>query len=544
MMVFLASVLVGAMLVAWRTISRAATARTHAQTEARATGNALELQVNQVVWAVDVLGGLANQNPGVLSNFTKIATGLMAAHPGLTSLELQPGGIVREIVPSHGNERAIGFNIFNDPVRRNGANLAIQQRALTVVAPLRLHGGEPGLAAMVPVYQHSRDGRAFFWGLVAGSLNLSATLRSAHLDELRAKGYRYALLAAVPGQPKPVVLAGDASIRLAEAVHQLIRAPNLELRLAIQPLGGWVKTPRVIADALSVLVVSGVLSLGASLWNRQRLWETASTALNRELEHEAEDRKQAQKEFQFEKEHAQAAETELKRLRAALQESAATFAREKAQLEQAERNAREIAETAETRRKQAESRAGELEVQLDSQIRAHQEAARALQQELQKVRRQWDEERQASAPIAKPEEIPQPKPAQVLLETPAESPDAAWQSPRLESEAKDKRKISKPARPSKPDRNDQMDLFGAQASVPPPPPLRIPELRQAVHDIVPLLGDQDPGANDCLKANRDTFRSAFTSEVFVEFEKSIEGSKFTEALEQLRKAVKRHGLSA
>jgi hypothetical protein len=80
--------------------------------------------------------------------------------------------------------------------------------------------------------------------------------------------------------------------------------------------------------------------------------------------------------------------------------------------------------------------------------------------------------------------------------------------------------------------------------LPPPPPVKIAELRQAVHDIVPLLADQDPGARDCLRDNKITFRSAFTSGGYVEFEQLVKSGEFSAALEQLKKAAKKHGISA
>ena len=53
---------------------------------------------------------------------------------------------------------------------------------------------------------------------------------------------------------------------------------------------------------------------------------------------------------------------------------------------------------------------------------------------------------------------------------------------------------------------------------------------------------QDPGARDCLKANRATFRSAFTPEAYAEFEQSVKSSDFEAALEHLKKAARRHGI--
>jgi hypothetical protein len=79
--------------------------------------------------------------------------------------------------------------------------------------------------------------------------------------------------------------------------------------------------------------------------------------------------------------------------------------------------------------------------------------------------------------------------------------------------------------------------------LPPTPPLDQAQLRKAVSLILPLLTDQDPGAKDCLKDNRTTFRSAFTPEGYVEFEQSVKAKDFAAALEQLKKASKKHGLT-
>jgi hypothetical protein len=78
---------------------------------------------------------------------------------------------------------------------------------------------------------------------------------------------------------------------------------------------------------------------------------------------------------------------------------------------------------------------------------------------------------------------------------------------------------------------------------PAPPPVNPSKLRKAVNAILPLLTDQDPGAKDCLKANRAAFRSAFSSEAFSEFEQFIKESDLGAALEQLRRAAKKHGIS-
>jgi hypothetical protein len=84
---------------------------------------------------------------------------------------------------------------------------------------------------------------------------------------------------------------------------------------------------------------------------------------------------------------------------------------------------------------------------------------------------------------------------------------------------------------------------GPARRLPPAPPLDPAQLRRAANLIVPLLTDRDPGAKDCLHDNRMAFRSAFTPEGYVEFEQLVKGGDFETALEQLKKAGRKHGLA-
>ena len=106
LLVFALCLVVGLGVVAWRAKVRAETARAIARTEARARGASLELQLSQASTAAEVLGALAKQGGGGLTNFQRVATELLTAHPDLASLALQPGGVVSDIVPKVGHERA------------------------------------------------------------------------------------------------------------------------------------------------------------------------------------------------------------------------------------------------------------------------------------------------------------------------------------------------------------------------------------------------------------------------------------------------------
>ena len=180
----------GLAAVGWRAKARAETGRAHARTAAEARGAAVELQLSQAWTAAEVLGALARQSGGGISNFQTVALELLASRPGLASLELQPGGVVGDIVPRAGHERALGFNVLKDAAHRPGAYAAIQRRALTVTGPLALDHGVPGIVARVPVFQRGRDGRDYFWGFVAVSMRLPEALARARVDELSRPSWR------------------------------------------------------------------------------------------------------------------------------------------------------------------------------------------------------------------------------------------------------------------------------------------------------------------------------------------------------------------
>jgi hypothetical protein len=94
------------------------------------------------------------------------------------------------------------------------------------------------------------------------------------------------------------------------------------------------------------------------------------------------------------------------------------------------------------------------------------------------------------------------------------------------------------------------DLKPAVASKPKPhgaaahgPTVNVTELRAILHQILPLLVDQDPGAKECFKDNRAFFRSAFTPDGYAEFEQSVKSGEFVLAVEQLRRVARKHGIS-
>jgi HPt (histidine-containing phosphotransfer) domain-containing protein len=77
----------------------------------------------------------------------------------------------------------------------------------------------------------------------------------------------------------------------------------------------------------------------------------------------------------------------------------------------------------------------------------------------------------------------------------------------------------------------------------PPPEFNLADWRRVANQMLPLLADADPGAADCLAANRDVFRSAFAAESFAQFEQQVRESEFSSALELLKKTARKRNVS-
>jgi hypothetical protein len=392
-----------------------------------------------------------------------------------------------------------------------------------------------------------------------------------------------------------------------------------------------------------------------------------SSAAGQQLAQALDSNERAKKELQLEKGRADMTASELKQARQAQETAQKNLAELQRRFDHEEQSTKATGETLAARLKEAEAKAGELQVQLDGRTRASHEAKQAYQKELDELRgaqlqlrqeadqlrarleaalrvqkevtttretrAQKDEAtiaelksqlqaaheaadtaaaaaaaklqtvagrnrdlqamlaeaearlKELTAPAPETQTEPKPQPDPEPPPPPAPEPEPAIPQTRRRASGS-----KAPARGGA-DRTNQMDLFGEQsrkeepqttvaeedlpprdlpaaaaepapapptesvlASVPvveeaparhlpTPPPVKIAELRQAVHDIVPLLTDQDPGAKDCLKDNRTTFRSAFSAEGYLEFEQLVKSGEFNTALEHLKKAAKRHGIS-
>ncbi len=227
-----------------------------------------------------------------------------------------------------------------------------------------------------------RDGRDYFSGFVAASIRLNDAFSRSGMNDLSKRGYDYALFALNPGGQQPTKLAGAANVSYEEGEKHGLRIHNFVWVLAVQPRSGWLNTTKAVLESLGVLLVSGLIGLLVNAFDTRREMESSLADLNRRINREMMERKEAEEQCRGARDESAAAQVELKRARAAAQESQTMLTDLQEQLQQKVNTSTQGFETAQAKVKEAEAKVKELHARLQSTIGIAEETAQARQAEL------------------------------------------------------------------------------------------------------------------------------------------------------------------
>jgi diguanylate cyclase (GGDEF)-like protein/PAS domain S-box-containing protein len=242
-----------------------------------ADGYAREIQgkVQHAMSPAYALAALLKLGNGSLLNFEQLAPELMALNPDVISLSLSPGGIVRQIVPLAGNEKAIGLDQLNDAQQGKEARAAMASGKLSVAGPVTLVEGGIGLVGRLPVFLTTRisNESTHFWGFANVVVKFPDILESVKLGKLSEGGFAYALWRLDPKTQTRQVIVGAPLQQLDDPVQVAINIPNGTWTLSVSPLHGWRDAGEVAAKVALSLVLSGLLALVTKLLAEARRHE-------------------------------------------------------------------------------------------------------------------------------------------------------------------------------------------------------------------------------------------------------------------------------
>ena len=201
--------------------------------------HALETGIERALSATFAMAALVQQGNGRIANFDATASQMLQFYPGVSELALAPAGVIRNVVPLAGNERAIGLDLLNDPVQGREALIARDTGRLTLAGPVALVQGGTGVVGRLPVFLEDAKGKPYFWGFTNVVIRIPALLAGARLPQMVAQGIDYELARINPYTGQKEIIAASSSTPLSGPLQQDLKLTYDYWKLSVAPVKGW-----------------------------------------------------------------------------------------------------------------------------------------------------------------------------------------------------------------------------------------------------------------------------------------------------------------
>lgn len=234
--------------------------RAEALLDAAQHANVLELNIHQALSATSALAALIRQGKGRIGDFDEVAREILALYPGVVSLQLAPGGVVRHVYPLAGNEKVLGHDLFADPQRNHEALVARDTGRLTLAGPFALLQGGQGAVGRHPVMINDALGAPRFWGFATALIRFPDILNISNFSNLERHGYRYELWRMLPAGSRQVIARSDDA-PLVDAVDAKVVVPNGNWTLSVSRVAGWGDPLPYWMMLLASVVISSLMAL-------------------------------------------------------------------------------------------------------------------------------------------------------------------------------------------------------------------------------------------------------------------------------------------
>jgi diguanylate cyclase (GGDEF)-like protein/PAS domain S-box-containing protein len=205
---------------------------------------AIESRIQRLMSATYLLAAIVKVNGGEVPRFEEVVGQLLPFYPGVTTLSLSPGGVVRHAVPLEQNQGILGFNQLADPSQSPEAFRARDTGQLTLAGPMPLVQGGMGAVGRLPIFlPDPRAPSERFWGFANVTLRFPDALAATGLEGLAELGYDYELWRVRPEDGQHQTISASAGVLqgqpLVEPVDKTLRVPNAEWTLSLAPRHGW-----------------------------------------------------------------------------------------------------------------------------------------------------------------------------------------------------------------------------------------------------------------------------------------------------------------
>ncbi|GLI37243.1 CHASE domain-containing protein [Geobacter hydrogenophilus] len=251
------------------------------QTVSQIAANAahsLKRQLSRSLSATSALAAILRQN-GRIENFDALAAEIIKIYGGISALQLVPDGVITQVYPLAGNEKAVGFDILKDPARSFEALRAIESRRLSLDGPFELKQGGTAVVGRQAVFLPDGQGGERFWGFTAVIIRLPALMDASNLSLLEKNCYVFQVCRVHPNTGERIAFARGGGTLPKEPVEFTFDVPNGRWVLSVSPTAGWLTVSDKVLYGATVILVS--LALGGLAYVIQRQPELLRSEVSR-----------------------------------------------------------------------------------------------------------------------------------------------------------------------------------------------------------------------------------------------------------------------
>ena len=265
--------------------------KTAAAYTAQSTVRRVNAQLNQYVELSEFLGNvvLAGYNLDQ-TTFSELAEMLPNKNGIVKAFELAPDGVVTDVFPKQGNEKAFGINMLTDHERKEDANRAKETGNYTLGGPYELKQGGTGTLLFHPVYKSDPTDNDSFWGFVIMVIDWDKFIDEIGVDRLSEASYCYEIWTTDETTGNRVVLTQSQEHIPENSLTVECEIPNYTWYVDIIPEEGWTS----IYQWMIVIACSCITALmGATIFNQLRSKKYREKQYAAELKKSAEQAKKA-----------------------------------------------------------------------------------------------------------------------------------------------------------------------------------------------------------------------------------------------------------
>jgi diguanylate cyclase (GGDEF)-like protein/PAS domain S-box-containing protein len=197
----------------------------------------LKSTIERALSSTHTVAALITQGDGVVKNFETIASGILPLYPGVVELAIAPHGIIRDVAPLKGNERAIGLNLFEAENQKKESLLAKQTQQLTLAGPLELVQGGIGLVGRLPIFLDEKNPDSF-WGFALAVIQISHLLDKQKIAPIE-ETFAYEVWRIHPDTKEKQTIIKSSRAVLKDAVAYDFDVPNGTWTMSLEPHLGW-----------------------------------------------------------------------------------------------------------------------------------------------------------------------------------------------------------------------------------------------------------------------------------------------------------------